>query len=46
MCGVIDLLNETGHGRVRGSQSWNDDDYATAISSFLREVFELDELID
>jgi len=45
MCGVIDLLNEPRHERVRRAQSWNDDDYATAISSFLREVFELDEQI-
>jgi hypothetical protein len=45
MCGVIDLLNEPEHERVRRAQSFRDDDYATAISSFLREVFGLDEKI-
>lgn len=45
MWGVIDLLDEPRHERVRRAQSWNDDDYATAISSFLREVFESDEKI-
>ena len=43
MCGVIDLLNE--HERVRRAQSWGDPDYATAISDFLREVFDSDEQV-
>lgn len=43
MCGVIDLLNEPRHERVRRAQSWGDHDYATAICNFLGEIFNRNE---
>lgn len=45
MCGVIDLLDQPRHERVRRAQSWGDPDYATAISDFLREIFDFDEQV-
>lgn len=45
MCGVIDLLDEPRHERVRRAQSFRDEDYAKAISNFLREVFDFDEKV-
>lgn len=45
MCGVIDLLDEPRHERVRRAQSFSDEDYAKAISNFLREVFDFDEKV-
>ena len=45
MYGVIDLLDQPKHERVRRAQSWGDSDYATAISNFLREIFDFDERI-
>ena len=44
-CGVLDILNELSHERVRRAQSWGDPDYATAVASFLRDVFQTDENI-
>jgi len=45
MYGVIDLLEQPKHERVRRAQSWNDHDYAAAISNFLREIFDSNEQI-
>jgi len=45
MWGVIHLLDEPRHERVRRAQSWKDPDYAAAISDFLREVFDSDEQV-
>jgi hypothetical protein len=44
-CGVIKLLEQPKHERVRRAQSWNDDDYPEAITIFLIDVFDLDERI-
>lgn len=43
MCGVIEILNEKKHERVRRAQTFGDDDYALAISRFLREIFDFNE---
>ena len=45
MCGVIDLLDQPKHERVRKAQSFGDSDYATAISIFLMEIFNFNEQI-
>jgi hypothetical protein len=40
-CGVTDILNK--HERVTRAQSWRDEDYPTAISRFLINVFDFNE---
>ena len=45
MFGVIDLLDQPKHERVRRAQFFKDPDYTTAISNFLREIFDLDEQV-
>jgi hypothetical protein len=40
-CGVTNILND--HERVTRAQSWHDDDYPTAISKFLIDVYNNDE---
>lgn len=44
-CGVIKLLDQPKHERVRRAQSWNDDDYPEAITRLLIDVFDIDERI-
>jgi hypothetical protein len=45
MCGVLDLLNQPEHERVRRAQHFGDDDYPEAVSYFLKTVFDSDEQI-
>ena len=43
MAGVGHILNAPQHERVRRAQVFGDPDYPSAVSSFLKEVFNLDE---
>jgi len=43
VCGIFDLLDEPRHERVRRAQSFGDRDYALAITTFIRNVFEFNE---
>jgi len=45
MCGVLDLLNQPEHERVRRAQYFGDDDYPDAVSHFLKTVFDSDEQV-
>lgn len=45
MCGVLDLLNQPEHERVRRAQYFGDDDYPDAVSHFLKMVFDSDEQV-
>lgn len=42
-CGVIEILNESTHERVRRAQRFKDPDYPMAVSKFLRAVFDFNE---
>jgi len=44
-CGVIHILDNPRHERVRRAQGFGDSDYPVAISNFLKEVFDTDEQI-
>ena len=45
MCGVLDLLNQPEHERVRRAQRFGDEDYPDAVSYFLKTVFDSDEQV-
>ena len=45
LCGVSEILDQEKHMRVKRAQTWHDDDYAEAISKFLRDIFESDRAI-
>jgi len=45
MAGVGHILDAPRHERVRRAQSFGDQDYPSAVSSFLQEVFDADEQI-
>lgn len=42
-CGVSNILNDPKHERVRRAQHFGDDDYASAITLFLIDIFNADE---
>lgn len=41
--GVIDILNQPKHERVRRAQKFGDNDYVLAVANFLIESFDIDE---
>lgn len=45
LSGVIDILDQPRHERVRRAQTFGDDDYAVALTKFLIELFNIDENI-
>jgi hypothetical protein len=42
-CGIIDILNNPSHDRVRRAQYFGDVDYPSAVSSLINDVFNTEE---
>lgn len=42
-CGIIEILDEPSHERVRRAKYFGDPDYPSAVSSFIIDVFNTDE---